>query len=954
MTILRISKLIFSLIFFFILFSSSAQTTDESYKAAIESADKYFKSKDFIKAKTSYQYANRLKPDEQYPKDKIKEVLELLRSLVSQNNLYAKTIINADKLYDENKYNNALTEYQNALKIFPDKKYPKDRISEINKILADEQANIDAYNQAILNGNNFFKDKDYENAKIEFQIALSLISGREYPKQKIDEINLLLAELEVKQEQYDEVIANAEKYLQRNNYKKAKIEYEKASIILPDKKLPKDKIAELNPIIEKQENYDKLIDEADNLYIVRDFNNSKEKYFEAAKIFPDDRYPKDMIEKINLALANKATTDKEDYDNAIANGDRYFSESEYTNAKNEFEFASRLKPDEQYPKDKISEINIILEELAAQKSINENYLSSIERADNYFNAGNYESAESAYKEASEIKPGETYPNERINEIHTILADLTEQQNIQQNYILAITKADNYFDKKNYVEASKEYQNAVKIKADEQYPKNRIEEINSILDEIAEKWSLEENYNKAIADGDNYLSEKDYENALIAFNNSAKLKPEEQYPKNKITEINNILTAIVKQKAEDEKYNNLIEKADELFNSQDYDNAKIEYQNAGIVKPNESYPNDRISEINNILDDIAKYKIIRQEKYEKAISDADNLFVLKKYEEAKIEYQNAVSLKNDEQYPINKINEIDIILAEIAEQKILQDRFYDAIAIADSLFFLKEYELAKTKYADAGKIKPGESFPNKKINEINNILLKIEKEKQKAYELAIVKGDNFFNEEHYEKAQIAFKAAANIKPDEQYPKEKILELNSIIAQIQKARQQAYDIAIADADKFYNSKIYDKAIQSYLIAAENKTDETYPIEMINKITKIISENVIVDINKEQIIIPENTEQKFSFKPVPIKERKSNYILLKAKNTVDRNFKVILNYGKDNSKSGGTLIKIPVSNEVKDYIIRIGAQYKWFSEDNNWLSLYPEGGEIEVSLIQISKGD
>ncbi|MCK4360519.1 MAG: hypothetical protein KAV70_02140, partial [Bacteroidales bacterium] len=722
MTIFRISKLIFSLLFLLIFFSGIAQTTEESYKDAIESADKYFDSKDFIKAKTSYQYASRLKPDEQYPKDKINEVLELLRSQVSQNNLYAETIINADNLFEENKYNNSLTEYQNALKIFPDRQYPKDRISEINKILADEQANFDAYNQAILNGNNFFKDKDYENAKIEFQIALSLISGREYPKQKIDKINLLLAELEEKQEQYDEVIANAEKYLQRNNYKKAKIEYEKASIILPDKKFPKDKIAELNSIIEKQENYDKLIDEADNLYIVRDFNNSKEKYFEAAKIFPDDRYPKDMIEKINLALANKATTDKEDYNNAIANGDRYFGEGEYTNAKNEFEFASRLKPDEQYPKDKISEINIILEKLVAQKTINENYLSSIERA------------------------------------------------------------DNYFDKKNYVEASKEYQNAIKINADEQYPKNRIEEIN------------------------------------------------------------NILTAIVKQKAV-------------------------------------------------------------EEKYEKAIADADNLFVLNKYEEAKIEYQNAISLKNDEQYPINKIKKIDIILAEIAEQKILQDRFNDAIAIADSLFFLKEYELAKTKYADAGKIKPGESFPNKKINEINNILLKIEKEKQKAYELAIVKGDNFFNEEHYEKAQIAFQTAANIKPDEQYPKEKILKLNSIIAQIQKVRQQAYDIAIADADKFYSSKIYDKAIQSYLIAAENKTDETYPIDMINKITKIISENVIVDINKEQVIIPENTEKRFSFEPIPVKKRKSNYILLKAKNTVDRNFKVILNYGKDNSKSGGT---------------------------------------------------
>ena len=85
-----------------------------------------------------------------------------------------------------------------------------------------------------------------------------------------------------------------------------------------------------------------------------------------------------------------------------------------------------------------------------------------------------------------------------------------------------------------------------------------------------------------------------------------------------------------------------------------------------------------------------------------------------------------------------------------------------------------------------------------------------------------------------------------------------------------------------------------------------------------------------------------------------RKENYILLKAKNVSDHDFKMLVNFGQDNSKAGGVVLPVPKGEMVRDYIIRIGALYKWFSEDNNWLSIYPEGGDIEVALIRISKSD
>jgi hypothetical protein len=110
----------------------------------------------------------------------------------------------------------------------------------------------------------------------------------------------------------------------------------------------------------------------------------------------------------------------------------------------------------------------------------------------------------------------------------------------------------------------------------------------------------------------------------------------------------------------------------------------------------------------------------------------------------------------------------------------------------------------------------------------------------------------------------------------------------------------------------------------------------------------------VNKLAQVIPNNTDRKFGFTALPVNVRKANYILLKAKNVSGHDFKMLVNFGQDNLKNGGVVLQVPAGDATRDYIIRIGAMYKWFSEDNNWLSVYPEGGDIEVGLIRISKSD
>ena len=174
---------------------------------------------------------------------------------------------------------------------------------------------------------------------------------------------------------------------------------------------------------------------------------------------------------------------------------------------------------------------------------------------------------------------------------------------------------------------------------------------------------------------------------------------------------------------------------------------------------------------------------------------------------------------------------------------------------------------------------------------------------------------------------------------------------IIEEEMKVIRGQYDVVIAEADNMYNSKIYDKAISKYQEARQMIPDAPYPVEMINKITKYLEDNAITDIIMEAVVINSEATEKFTFDPIPVNVRKSNYVLVKARNLTNKSFKIIFSYGSDNGKNGGFVIQIPQDEQMNDFIIRVGNQYKWFAEDNNWLSIYPQNGDIEINVVRIT---
>lgn len=995
---------------------------EEAYANTITLADKLFANEEYESAKAEYRKAADINPFQQYPKVRMDEIDLILAEIRNKLDQYESIIVGADKLFNAGDYKEARIQYLRAQDILSDRSYPEGQIRMIDEILGLEKATREEYEAAISRGDAHFEQREWEDAKVDYVAATDLIPEEQYPKDKISEINTMLAQLKAEQETYTLTLKTADELLAANDYQAALREYEKASEIFSDEEYPRQKIEEINLILaeeaareELQANYAGAIEEADKLLERENFSEAKEKYEEALRLMAGEAYPTEKIAEINGILAEQARLQgvEEAYAAAIDAGNTYFEGSNYSLAKTEYEKAIALKPEEEYPRTRITEIDGLLAAMAEQDRIDQAYASALGRADNLFNTTAYEEARKAYLEALEIKPEENYPKEKIEEIQTIQAELARQAKLNEDYTIALETADSFFAGKQYSEAREAYQRAAELKPDEEYPATKIAQIDTLMAQLEQERQTEEAYANAIARGDNYLSNKDYRNAKAEFESALALKANEAYPQEKISEIDTILAeearlameeqeynkavttadrafgladyalaaqayrqaleirngdayaerkleevnAILAEEARlaeiEENYNTAITAADAAFNARQYEEAREQYLAALAIRENGEYPAGKIREIDALIEEQARILALNQQ-YDKAISTADSLFALKEYESAIASYNKALALKPDEAMPAQKISEAENILYEIAQQKALDEQYAAGISEADEFLARGAYMEALEAYKDASALKPGEAYPKNKIAEINMQLEELEEERQKAFDAAIAKADSYYDLGNYRSAKASYQTALDIKSDEPYARERLDEVTILYQAELEELKAEYRQFIADADNYFNKKIYDGAIENYRLAAAILPDEDYPGRMISKITRIINDNAITDINKLAQVIPDNTSRKFPFTPLPVNVRKANYILIKAKNVSDHDFKMLINFGRDNSKNGGVVLQVPEGKQTRDYIIRIGGLYKWFSEDNNWVSVLPEGGDIEVALIRISKSD
>ncbi len=885
-SLLLIAALVFSIVL-------QAQNT-ESYESLMRTGEAKYAAKDYISAKTYFELALKQKANDSSAKQKLTETLQKIQEDGARQAVFYSHLDNGDALLGQQKYAEALVEYNKALEVFPDDKYVTSQAETVKAVLKERQDKLDAFNLAMEQGENLLAGDNFDAAILQFENAIG---------------------------------------------------------IFPDDKLPKERLAEAKKqkglYNDKMAHFNKLIEEANNLTRRKNYDEAIAKLNQAKEIFPDDKQINTLMQSI---LASKNQNDR--YNTIIAEADRQYENKSYKEAKASYQNALTVIPDDAYANDMIQRINQVFEspEYLAQ----ENYNKAVARGVELEAQSQYAIALDAFNEALGFKPGDEFATQKISAINEILQLQAQQAELDARFNELMASGEQAEKNKELQQALNFYVDAANLKPDNTAVQNKINAIRGQLQALAD---AESSYNDAIAQGDKLFNGKQYEQAITAYNNALSIKPEETYPQQQIEAARQgiaELAALAEQQAKDDRYNEAIAQGDKLFNGKQYEQAITAYNGALSIKPEETYPQQQIEAARQGIAELAAQQDL-DDSYNSAIADADNLFNSQQYEQAIAGYRNALTIKPGESYPQQQITAAENKMNELALEAEKQAQIQSLLAEADALYNELNYEGAKVKYQEVLTLDHSNVPATEKVREIDSYFARIAAENQQKYDDAIRAADQYFNAQDYGKAIGQYQAALSSKPGDTYASERIATAQQLDSERIATLKTQYNTFIKEGDAQFKAKALDKAVENYTKAEELNLGETYPSEMIARISRIIEENKLYELNSEPFTLVANNAQRYTFNPIDIASRRSNYVIVKIRNlNPGKNFPMIVSFGGASGKNGGFVLPISSSELEKTYIFRIGSQYKWFSEDNTWIEFISEKENVEIGLVQISRSN
>jgi len=162
------------------------------------------------------------------------------------------------------------------------------------------------------------------------------------------------------------------------------------------------------------------------------------------------------------------------------------------------------------------------------------------------------------------------------------------------------------------------------------------------------------------------------------------------------------------------FNEYIQRADQFFDDKAYNVSRAWYYRALDVKPEETYPPERIAEINRIVDGLLLSQ--RDRDYQQFINLADSTFRDNQLAVARGWYNRALSVKSNEPYPRIQLQEIQRRIEErMASQS--GELFNEHVQKGDDAFANENYNVARFWYKKALELRPNEEEVKSKIQQI---------------------------------------------------------------------------------------------------------------------------------------------------------------------------------------------------------------------------------------------
>jgi len=650
---------------------------DEAYQQAIQAADALFEQTEYLQSKGKYEEALSIRPDEKYPKRKIKEIEGLLansdkiqKQKDKTDKAYADFIRQADVTFDKNFYEASRNFYQQALGVKPNEGYPRQRIAEIDKILEDrakEQANLriinEQYRKLIEQADNQFSTKQYSEARPVYQQASELKSTEKYPKSQIKLIDSLMAIVEVPESKKQEPVVavipeqpKSAKTIEKTakpesiTVKSDQLPAKQAPIVVETEQLP----AKQTPIVVET---DQLPAKQTPIVVETEQLPAKQAPIVVeteqlpAKQTPIVVETEQLPEPIKMLAekpAEKVPLPEKNAENPVTTAPIASTSPEGSRIPTRF--ASEPKAKEIVPDfSKENQSRIVETE--------KKYLMFIAAGDQSFLEKNLKDARANYVNAAQVKPSENYPKQKIAEIDGLLAagmgNLMNALAENDPYYIAIRQADEAFAAEELNVASFYYRKAHAIRGFEKYPVSRLELIVQMKENLRLA-KIEQNYQVSISKGDEFFAIQEYPSSKHYFRQALAFKPEALYPKSRLQDIDEALRMRKKDNRQGD-FESYKKQGFIALQQNELSVAEYFYEKALYLKASDKEVNDQLDEIYRRKNTVADMD--KADQYQRAIRTADEHFDHKSYQSARYFYLKALEFKTNDEYAKSQLEKI---------------------------------------------------------------------------------------------------------------------------------------------------------------------------------------------------------------------------------------------------------------------------------------------------------
>ena len=620
--------------------------------------------------------------------------------------------------------------------------------------------------------------------------------------------------------------------------------------------------------------------------------------------------------------------ESESYASLMKKGNDKFAAKDYISAKTYYEMALKQKANDPTAKQKLNETVRKIQEDGARQEV---FYAHLDTGDQFYSQERYEEALAEYERALQVFPNDKYVTGQAEAVRAILK---ERQDKQDAFDTAMSLGESLLAEDNFDAAIMQFETAISIFPNDKLPKEKLTDARQKKQLYSEKVAR---FDKLMEEGRQFGLRKNYEAALGKIDQALELFPND-------AEANAKRNEYQAAKGVADRYNSIIAAADQLYENKAYKEAKAQYQNALTVVAGDAYATDMIARLNPLIaqqDAEEAARIAAEQEAARLAAEAEAARLAAEAEAARIAAEQEAARLAAEA-------EAARIAAEQEAARIAAEQEAARLAAEEAARIAAEQEAARlAAEAEAARIAAEEEAARQAA-------LAAAAELQRQFDNAMTAGNNALSNGAFADAITHYQTALTYKPDDATATAQLAIAQKSEKDRIAALRSQYNAFVREGDAHFKSFAFDKAVEAYT-KAEELGLETYPTEMIARISEIIEQNKLYELNSEPMLLTAGQAQRFDFNKIEVAVRRSNYIIIKVRNPhPEKTFPMIVSFGGTGGKNGGFVLPIASTEEEKTFLFRIGSQYKWFSEDNTWIEIISENNEVEIGKLEISRSN